>query len=178
MSKFSQYLGDPPAIDGKSTIDPIVNHDHQDLVQAVAFNSYGDRCATGSVDGKIRVFNRHKDGKWRVCDSWSAHGGEILEVWHHFPTSLHTQTSCLTYPIAPMAPPNHLPQPPRLPRYRRALQALGRKPLRRSPSSLRRQRHPRRALCRSRRQHPLLPSCRRLRPFISYLRRQQTHARL
>ncbi|KAK1777493.1 hypothetical protein QBC45DRAFT_330585 [Copromyces sp. CBS 386.78] len=80
MSKFSQYLGDPPAIDGKSTIDPIVNHGHQDLVQAVAFNSYGDRCATGSVDGKIRVFNRHKDGKWRVCDSWSAHGGEILEL--------------------------------------------------------------------------------------------------
>ncbi|KAH7626301.1 hypothetical protein B0T09DRAFT_314398 [Sordaria sp. MPI-SDFR-AT-0083] len=80
MSKFSQYLGDPPAIDAKSTIDPIVNHGHQDLVQAVAFNSYGDRCATGSVDGKIRVFNRHKDGKWRVCDSWSAHGGEILEL--------------------------------------------------------------------------------------------------
>lgn len=80
MSKFSQYLGDPSAIDGKSTIDSIVNHGHQDLVQAVAFNSYGDRCATGSVDGKIRVFNRHKDGKWRVCDSWSAHGGEILEV--------------------------------------------------------------------------------------------------
>ncbi|KAK3503013.1 WD40-repeat-containing domain protein [Neurospora crassa] len=80
MSKFSQYLGDPPAIDGKSTIDSIVNHGHQDLVQAVAFNSYGDRCATGSVDGKIRVFNRHKDGKWRVCDSWSAHGGEILEL--------------------------------------------------------------------------------------------------
>ncbi|KAK3398606.1 hypothetical protein B0T20DRAFT_461282 [Sordaria brevicollis] len=80
MSIYSQYREHPPALDDRPKPDPIVNHGHQDLVQAVAFNSYGDRCATGSVDGKIRVFNRHKDGKWRVCDSWSAHGGEILEL--------------------------------------------------------------------------------------------------
>ena len=58
----------------------IVTHGHRDVVQAIAFNAYGDRCATGSVDGKIRVFNRHKDGTWRMCDHWGAHGGEILEV--------------------------------------------------------------------------------------------------
>lgn len=58
----------------------VMKNGHQDLVQAVAFNSYGDRCATGSVDGKIRVFNRHKDAIWRLCDTWTAHSGEILEV--------------------------------------------------------------------------------------------------
>lgn len=58
----------------------IVQHGHKDIVQSIAFNAYGDRCATGSVDGKIRVFNRHKDGIWRLCDHWSAHGGEILEL--------------------------------------------------------------------------------------------------
>lgn len=58
----------------------IVAHGHKDVVQAIAFNAYGDRCATGSVDGKIRVFNRHRDGVWRMCDNWGAHGGEILEV--------------------------------------------------------------------------------------------------
>ncbi|KAF3354430.1 hypothetical protein VdG1_07509 [Verticillium dahliae VDG1] len=28
----------------------------------------------------IRVFNRHKDGVWRLCDTWGAHGGETLEL--------------------------------------------------------------------------------------------------
>ncbi|KAI4865451.1 WD domain-containing protein [Hypoxylon rubiginosum] len=58
----------------------IIQHGHKDLVQAIAFNAYGDRCATGSVDGKIRVFNRHQDGIWRLCDNWKAHPGEILEL--------------------------------------------------------------------------------------------------
>ncbi|KAI0892633.1 WD domain-containing protein [Annulohypoxylon nitens] len=58
----------------------IIQHGHKDLVQAIAFNAYGDRCATGSVDGKIRVFNRHQDGIWRLCDNWKSHAGEILEL--------------------------------------------------------------------------------------------------
>ncbi|KAK3324279.1 WD40-repeat-containing domain protein [Cercophora scortea] len=74
------FLSDPPAMDEVTSFDLILKHGHQDLVQAVAFNSYGDRCATGSVDGKIRVFNRHKDGVWRHCDNWAAHGSEILEL--------------------------------------------------------------------------------------------------
>jgi nucleoporin SEH1 len=73
-------LGEPPATEERTQFELIMKHGHQDLVQAVAFNAYGDRCATGSVDGKIRVFNRHKDGLWRLCDTWTAHGGEILEV--------------------------------------------------------------------------------------------------
>jgi nucleoporin SEH1 len=79
----------PPNIqsssDERTKFDLNLQHGHKDLVQAVAFNTYGDRCATGSVDGKIRVFNRHKDGAWRSCDTWGAHGGEILEV-HFSPT--------------------------------------------------------------------------------------------
>ncbi|KAL2754535.1 hypothetical protein ACRALDRAFT_1081529 [Sodiomyces alcalophilus JCM 7366] len=72
---------DPPSTaDDKAGFDLNLSHGHRDLVQAVAFNAYGDRCATGAVDGKIRVFNRHKDGIWRVCDNWTAHGGEIFEL--------------------------------------------------------------------------------------------------
>lgn len=67
------------AVEGNAAFD-IIQHGHKDLVQAIAFNAYGDRCATGGVDGKIRVFNRHRDGIWRLCDNWGAHGGEILEV--------------------------------------------------------------------------------------------------
>ncbi|KAG5940782.1 hypothetical protein E4U59_002224 [Claviceps monticola] len=51
-----------------------------DLVQAIAFNTYGDRCAIGSVDGKIRTFNRQSDGIWHLCDIWIAHPGEVLEL--------------------------------------------------------------------------------------------------
>ncbi|PHH76073.1 hypothetical protein CDD80_1844 [Ophiocordyceps camponoti-rufipedis] len=61
-------------------MDLNLQHGHKDLVQAVSFNTYGDRCATGSVDGKMRVFNRHRDATWRLCDTWSAHGGEVLEL--------------------------------------------------------------------------------------------------
>lgn len=73
-------LGEPPIMEERVQFDLVMKNGHQDLVQAVAFNSYGDRCATGSVDGKIRVFNRHKDAIWRLCDTWTAHAGEILEV--------------------------------------------------------------------------------------------------
>lgn len=72
----------PSPSEEKPSFDLNLQHGHKDLVQAVAFNTYGDRCATGSVDGKIRVFNRHKEGIWRLCDTWSGHGGEILEVRH------------------------------------------------------------------------------------------------
>ncbi|KAL2208714.1 putative nuclear pore protein [Sarocladium strictum] len=70
----------PSPLEEKPSFDLNLQHGHKDLVLAVAFNTYGDRCATGSVDGKIRVFNRHKDGTWRHCDTWSAHGGEVLEL--------------------------------------------------------------------------------------------------
>ncbi|KAF7561715.1 hypothetical protein G7046_g2416 [Stylonectria norvegica] len=82
----------PSPSEEKPSFELNLQHGHKDLVQAVAFNTYGDRCATGSVDGKIRVFNRHKDGTWRLCDTWTAHGGEILEVTLHppFPLSFYS----------------------------------------------------------------------------------------
>ncbi|TFB03435.1 Nucleoporin SEH1 [Trichoderma ghanense] len=70
-------LPQSPTDDENRSFDLNLQHGHRDLVQAIAFNAYGDRCATGSVDGKIRVFNRHRDGTWRLCDTWSAHGGEL-----------------------------------------------------------------------------------------------------
>lgn len=73
-------LDDVPSLTDEGTAFDLIAHGHRDLVQAVAFNVYGDRFATGSVDGKIRVFNRHKDGTWRLCDNWGAHPGEVLEV--------------------------------------------------------------------------------------------------
>ncbi|KAI0399532.1 WD40-repeat-containing domain protein [Xylaria palmicola] len=72
-------LGEPIATENSIPFD-IIQHGHRDLVQAIAFNAYGDRCATGGVDGKIRVFNRHRDGVWRLCDNWGAHSGEVLEL--------------------------------------------------------------------------------------------------
>ncbi|KAK3306569.1 WD40-repeat-containing domain protein [Chaetomium strumarium] len=80
MSKAAAFLNDPPSVDDRPSFETILKHGHQDLVQAVAFNGHGDRCATGSVDGRIRVFNRHKDGTWRLCDTWAAHASEILEI--------------------------------------------------------------------------------------------------
>ncbi|KAF3350537.1 hypothetical protein VdG2_01001 [Verticillium dahliae VDG2] len=72
---------EPPFVaEERAGFDLNLSHGHRDLVQSVAFNAYGDRCATGAVDGKIRVFNRHKDGVWRLCDTWGAHGGETLEL--------------------------------------------------------------------------------------------------
>ncbi|KAI0478504.1 putative nuclear pore protein [Xylariaceae sp. FL0804] len=65
--------------EGSAAFD-IVQHGHKDHVQAIAFNAYGDRCATGGVDGKIRVFNRLQNGIWRLCDSWGAHQAEVLEL--------------------------------------------------------------------------------------------------
>ncbi|KAK4191979.1 glycosyl transferase family 4-domain-containing protein, partial [Podospora australis] len=80
MSRYAQFLDEPPVPEDRLGFEPILKHGHQDLVQSIAFNTYGDRCATGSVDGKIRVFNRHKDGIWRHCDNWTAHGGEIMKL--------------------------------------------------------------------------------------------------
>ncbi|CZT00780.1 hypothetical protein WAI453_009142 [Rhynchosporium graminicola] len=66
----------------------LLQHGHKDMVQATAFNAYGDRFASSSVDGKIKVYNRHKDGSWHLCDTWGAHTAEILEIqW--LPPTIH-----------------------------------------------------------------------------------------
>ncbi|KAH7383703.1 WD40-repeat-containing domain protein [Cadophora sp. MPI-SDFR-AT-0126] len=66
----------------------LLQHGHKDMVQATAFNAYGDRFASSSLDGKIKVYNRHKDGTWNLCDTWGAHTAEILQIqW--LPPTIH-----------------------------------------------------------------------------------------
>ncbi|KAL3428403.1 nuclear pore protein [Phlyctema vagabunda] len=66
----------------------LLQNTHRDMIQATAFNSYGDRFATSSVDGKIKVYNRHRDGSWNLCDTWGAHSGEVIEI-HWLPPTIH-----------------------------------------------------------------------------------------
>ena len=70
----------PPQANPPSTFDLVLKHGHPDLVSCIAFNAYGDRSATGSVDGRIRVFNRARDAVWRLCDAWAAHPAEVLDL--------------------------------------------------------------------------------------------------
>jgi nucleoporin SEH1 len=65
---------------GRASSFTIQQHGHRDMVQASAFNRHGNRFAIGSVDGKIKVYDRHRDGSWNLCDTWAAHSGEVLEV--------------------------------------------------------------------------------------------------
>ena len=82
MSSVNPSRSDLPVPDDDLdlTFDIIMQHGFQDNATWVSYNFYGDRFAAGSVDGKIRVFNRHADATWRLCDAWTAHGGEVLEV--------------------------------------------------------------------------------------------------
>jgi nucleoporin SEH1 len=65
---------------GDSSTFIIQQHGHRDMVQAADFNRYGNRFAIGSADGRIKVYDRHRDGSWALCDTWGAHSGEIIEV--------------------------------------------------------------------------------------------------
>lgn len=58
----------------------IQQHGHRDMVQAGAFSGHGNRFAIGSADGRIKVYDKHRDGTWNTCDTWSAHSADILEV--------------------------------------------------------------------------------------------------
>lgn len=55
-------------------------HGHKDMVEAAAYNIYGNRIALGAADGRIKVFDKIRDGTWKLCDTWRAHDAEVLEV--------------------------------------------------------------------------------------------------
>ncbi|PQE15417.1 WD domain-containing protein [Rutstroemia sp. NJR-2017a BVV2] len=76
----------PPPQDGSFSL---LSSSHRDIIETTAFNTYGSRFATGSSDGKIKVYNRNRDGSWVLCDTWGAHnGGEVLELqW--LPPTIH-----------------------------------------------------------------------------------------
>lgn len=76
---MSPTMEDGP-IDAEAERFILLKHAHRDMVEATAFKSSGDRFASSSVDGKIKVYNRHKDGSWNLCDTWGAHMAEILQV--------------------------------------------------------------------------------------------------
>ena len=65
---------------GELTAFSRMEHGHKDMVGTASWNSYGTRCATGSADGKLKVFDRQKNGTLSLCDTWSAHNAEVLEV--------------------------------------------------------------------------------------------------
>jgi len=81
---MAPMMEDDP-IDAEQEGFRLLQHGHKDMIEATAFNTYGDRFASSSVDGKIKVYNRHKDGTWNLCDTWGAHTAEIIQV----NTSLH-----------------------------------------------------------------------------------------
>ena len=66
-----------------------MEHGHKDMVGCVGWNTYGTRCATGSADGKLKVFERQKDGSLDLVDTWSAHNAEVLEVSKSFRSTFY-----------------------------------------------------------------------------------------
>ena len=51
-----------------------------DHVQAVAYNSPGDRIAVASADHKLRVYNRNSAHEWTLFEQWRSHDAEILHA--------------------------------------------------------------------------------------------------
>jgi hypothetical protein len=74
---------DDDPLDDLSDAFQLLNHSHRDMIATTAFNYYGDRFVTGSVDGKIKVYNKNNAGNWVLCDTWGAHNAEVFEV--HLP---------------------------------------------------------------------------------------------
>jgi hypothetical protein len=70
-------IDEPP---GEPSNFVIQQHGHRDMVEAAAFNAYGNRMAIGCADGRMKVYDRQREGKWVLCDTWTAHNAEILEV--------------------------------------------------------------------------------------------------
>eukprot|EP00727_Mastigamoeba_balamuthi_P009085 m51a1_g48 putative nucleoporin seh1 (314) ;mRNA; r:166147-167436 len=58
--------------------------EHADIVHDVAADYYGERLATCSADGQIKVWDRHAPGPWHCTSSWAAHKGPVNKLaWAH-----------------------------------------------------------------------------------------------
>lgn len=86
-AKSAKEENDDP-LDDLSDAFQLLNHGHRDMIATTAFNYYGDRFATGSVDGKIKVYNKNNAGNWVLCDTWGAHNAEVYQV-HSPPPTIH-----------------------------------------------------------------------------------------
>jgi WD40 repeat protein len=118
-------------MDGVMTADAspfaIQQHGHKDMVEAVDFNEYGSRMALGSADGKIKVYDKTRDGTWTLCDTWGAHSAEILEVSLPSMALIHaSMVICqLTTPPGPLAPLHNPSESPSIDSNGRQIQTLG-----------------------------------------------------
>ncbi|PMD50315.1 WD40 repeat-like protein [Hyaloscypha bicolor E] len=82
-AKSAKEEDDDP-LDDLSDAFQLLSHGHRDMIATTAFNYYGDRFATGSVDGKIKVYNKNNAGNWVLCDTWGAHNAEVYQIqWLH-----------------------------------------------------------------------------------------------
>ena len=91
-------------LDDLSDAFQLLSHGHRDMIATSAFNYYGDRFASGSVDGKIKVYNKNNAGNWVLCDTWGAHNAEVYEV-HTPPPILESPANIDTDPMAPSPTP-------------------------------------------------------------------------
>ena len=93
-------LDDDDPLDDLSDAFQLLSHSHRDMIATTAFNYYGDRFATGSVDGKIKVYNKNNTGNWVLCDTWGAHNAEVYQV-HPPPSTFEIIANEDTDPMAP-----------------------------------------------------------------------------
>ncbi|KAI0776488.1 WD40 repeat-like protein [Irpex lacteus] len=63
----------------------LISNAHSDLVTDAAYDFYGLRLATCSLDQRIKVWQLdEKDGTWSVRDDWKAHDAAVTKVsWAH-----------------------------------------------------------------------------------------------
>ncbi|KAL9123676.1 MAG: hypothetical protein Q9217_006917 [Psora testacea] len=59
-----------------------------DNVQALAFNSPGNRIAFASADHKLRVYNSNPAREWTLFDQWRGHDADVLDASR---STLHIQ---------------------------------------------------------------------------------------
>ena len=86
-SKGSSYTSSTHNNSNSATSVPapmIVSSAHQDFIHNLAFDTYGRRMATCSVDRLVKVWDLQDDGEWALSGSWQAHRGSVSSLcWAH-----------------------------------------------------------------------------------------------
>lgn len=58
--------------------------EHHDRVTAIDVNFDGTRILTASIDHRIKVWTRERDGSKTLLDTFTAHDADIRDVSRHF----------------------------------------------------------------------------------------------
>lgn len=62
----------------------VIQTDHADSIQRIAFDTYGRRIATCSGDRSVRVWDLMDTGEWSLAAQWLAHRGAVTSIfWAH-----------------------------------------------------------------------------------------------